>query len=117
MNNFRGLSVTLFSIFSILFASGALSEETQETTCRLIYKSDFNTQGPCTVSPQGSLLTVDGLLSQDGRRFIAVLDTASNEGMLVSATTVMTLAYGKVGSSTPNTYVWNNGHALVVGSQ
>lgn len=86
-------------------------DDIQEATCRIAYRGDYNTEAPCTLTTQGPLLTVEGRLAHDGRRFIAVIDATAAQGVLTT-TDATTLAIGTVRVPAQGTFQWDNGHVL-----
>lgn len=97
----------------VVIAGCAIADEPWDATCRIIFKDDYNRRAPCTISTKGDVITVEGELSADGRRFIAVVDTGTNEGALTTFL-MIPLAYGKLLPSEPGTYAWDNGHTIIV---
>ncbi len=100
-----------------VFCSTASAQERTTAHCTLTYKIQgilsVNAEGPCTFFQEGSIVSLQGTVKENGQRYSATIDNSKNEGLLIGAGT-FTLAHGKLAQNSDTELVWPNGYVLKI---
>ncbi len=118
----KKIMTSLFGIIAtglllITFSSSAVAQEKQVARCTLTYTIgnmlSVNAEGPCTFFQVGDIVNIQGVVEENGQKYIATIDNAKNEGLLIGGGT-FTLAHGKLAKNDPTEVVWPNGYVLKI---
>jgi|GEM_PF-6857738 hypothetical protein len=99
----------------IVAFSGTLAPAQEELSgrCTLTYKASVDATGPCTVLVDEPVVTIKGIVEENGQKYIAVIDNIKNEGLLIGAGT-FALADGPLATNDTNKITWSNGYVLTI---
>jgi hypothetical protein len=95
------------------FNSMAYAQEFIKGQCTLKYKSSVDAKGPCSVYQNKNMVSVKGIVEENGQKYIATIDNSKNEGLLIGAG-AFTLADGKLTKNEASKVTWPNGYVLTI---
>ncbi len=111
------LGLVATGLLLVAFSSSAIAQEKQTARCTLTYKIgnmlSVDAEGPCTFFQVGNIVNIQGVVEENEQTYIATIDNAKNEGLLIGAGT-FTLAHGKLAKNDPTEVVWPNGYVLKI---
>ena len=91
----------------------AYAQDLIKGQCALKYKTSVNAKGPCTVYQYKDIVSIKGTVDENGQTYIATINNAKNEGLLIGAGT-FTIADGKLSVNKATKVSWPNGYILTV---
>lgn len=106
------LGATLSSVLITLGVSLTADAQTVEATCELHYRDRLLGTGPCTAEQlDDNTVILDGVVSENGKTYKAIINNRSNYGTLIGAGT-FTLAEGKLVSNQPTRVIFGNDYEI-----
>ncbi len=103
----------IFAAAGCSILSGAVFAAGVNGQCTLKYGDATVGKGPCKIIQKGAEVTIKGSVGDNDRRYSAVINNDTGEGLLIGAG-VFPLADGKLLQNDANTVKWPNGYKLQI---
>lgn len=105
-------TVCVASMLSAVCLVLPAAAQTVEATCELHYRDRILGEGPCTAEQlDNDTVILDGVVSENGKTYKAIINNRSNYGTLIGAGT-FTLAEGKLISNEPTRVIFGNDYEI-----